>query len=80
MVAFTLYSTEGCHLCELAEGLLTHFPAYSYTKMDIVHDENLMALYGVQIPVLKHEQSKKELAWPFDTESLGHWLSQFEEE
>lgn len=73
MSEFTLYTTEGCHLCELAETLCAQ-AELEVQFVDIVDDENLMNLYGIRIPVLKHMKSERELGWPFDLPHLLSWL------
>ena len=50
----TLYSTEGCHLCELAFHLLTEdvgVPEAQITVIDIATDDELIDQFGVYIPV-----------------------------
>ncbi len=67
----TLYSTEGCHLCENALVLLTQC-GLKPQVVDIAFDEQLFSRYGVTIPVVEFEQS--ELSWPFELEELQQWL------
>ncbi|MFZ3467051.1 glutaredoxin family protein [Vibrio harveyi] len=69
----TLYSTEGCHLCEMAFDLVSQIGLAEQTHIvDIAFDDALFSHYGVTIPVLKYQDS--ELNWPFDLEKLKHWL------
>ncbi|MET2849538.1 glutaredoxin family protein [Vibrio owensii] len=69
----TLYSTEGCHLCEMAFDLVVQIGLAEQTHIvDIAFDDVLFSRYGVTIPVLKYQDS--ELNWPFDLEQLTHWL------
>ncbi|WP_199479253.1 glutaredoxin family protein [Vibrio harveyi] len=69
----TLYSTEGCHLCEMAFDLVSQIGIAEQTHIvDIAFDDALFSRYGVTIPVLKYQDS--ELNWPFDFEKLTHWL------
>ncbi|YCO05161.1 glutaredoxin family protein [Vibrio sp. VNB-15] len=71
--AFTLYSTEGCHLCEMAYDLMGQAGLAEHTNIvDIAFDDELFSRYGVTIPVLKYQNS--ELNWPFDLEQLKNWL------
>lgn len=61
-----LLGTRGCHLCEQAEGLLVKAAGarplrWRYT--DIADDEQLLAVYGQRIPVLR--RAGLELDWPF---------------
>jgi len=73
MKNFILYSTDHCHLCELAETLLvTQLDAQLHTVdvVDIADDDLLLARYGIRIPVLINTGSKHELQWPFDEIAL----------
>jgi hypothetical protein len=73
MKKFILYSTDHCHLCELAEQLLiSHLdPQLHYVEIeDIASDNLLLARYGIRIPVLINTQTKTELDWPFDASTL----------
>jgi len=69
----TLYSTEGCHLCEMAFELCQQIGiANKVETVDIAFDEELFLRYGVTIPVLNYQG--QELNWPFDLQELQHWL------
>jgi hypothetical protein len=71
-VLFHLYSSEGCHLCEQAFEIISHIiPDHQISVIDIVDDnvegeENLVALYGVHIPVLERLSDSTKLFWPFE--------------
>ena len=68
-----LYSTEGCHLCEMALDLLKQTNLSCPIEIvDIAFDECLFSRYGVTIPVLNFEGD--ELYWPFDLEQIQSWL------
>ncbi|MDR9828680.1 glutaredoxin family protein [Vibrio sp. FNV 38] len=70
----TLFSTEGCHLCELAFSLLEQAGvAEQVNIVDIAFDDALFVRYGVTIPVLNFNNN--ELNWPFDKADLANWLS-----
>jgi len=74
----TLYSTLGCHLCELAENLVyqsSHVNLFILSTIDISEDEALLNEYGVRIPVVKNETTGKEISWPFDLHEFEAWLS-----
>lgn len=65
--ALTLLGTRGCHLCDVAEGLLRQAAgarALRWCYLDIALDEALVASHGERIPVLRAEDGR-ELAWPF---------------
>lgn len=68
-----LYSTEGCHLCEMAYQLVEQVGVINKLHVvDIAFDDELFSRYGVTIPVLHYSGS--ELGWPFDLEKLKQWL------
>ena len=73
----TLYSTDGCHLCDEAESLLQAErgarPALGWVVVDIAGDDALFERYGWLIPVIKDGQGR-ELRWPFDAEALRGFL------
>jgi len=69
----TLYSTEGCHLCEMAFQLTQQLKISDQVEIvDIAFDDELFSRYGVTIPVLNYHGN--ELNWPFDLEQLQAWL------
>jgi hypothetical protein len=67
----TLYSTEGCHLCEQALQLLNELGVHPEV-IDIAFDDSLFTQYGWVIPVVK--VASHELHWPFDAQQLSQWL------
>ena len=73
-MTLTLYSTQGCHLCEQAEALLnmavTEGVSIRWDVVDIADDDELMSRYGVRIPVLSHTDSPVDLGWPFDLNEI----------
>ncbi len=72
-LSLTLYSTEGCHLCEMALGLFQQLGLTDAVKVvDIAYDDELFARYGVTIPVARSGDS--EINWPFGLEELQEWL------
>ncbi|MDR2874630.1 MAG: glutaredoxin family protein [Methylobacillus sp.] len=62
--AFTLFSTEHCHLCEQAEVLLKNL-ALPCEVVEIADDDALLARYELRIPVLRRDDTQQELDWPF---------------
>lgn len=49
----TLYSTEGCHLCEQAYSLLVEAGVQEHVQViDVAFDDVLFSRYGVTIPVV----------------------------
>lgn len=79
MISLILYSTTGCHLCELAEAQLQQAQQtfdLSWRCVDIANSPELMELYGVRIPVVAEPQSDREIGWPFGQSELREWLAQ----
>ncbi len=77
MINFILYSTEHCHLCELAEELLVHqldSQLHNVDVEDIAEDDLLLARYGIRIPVLLNMHTKAELQWPFGAQILQSFI------
>ena len=71
----TLYSTEGCHLCEMAFDLTIQLNiSHQVEIVDIAFDDELFSRYGVTIPVLNYQGN--ELNWPFDLQQLQLWLNE----
>jgi glutaredoxin 2 len=69
-----LYSTTHCHLCELAHALVMQANGEIDLKViDIAEDDDLLAQYGVRIPVLQ-KQDKTELGWPFTADDILKFL------
>lgn len=71
-----LFTTLGCHLCELAEEEI--MPLVEHGLMvelvDIADSEALFEAYSLTIPVLRRVDTWAELAWPFDTEQVVSFL------
>lgn len=59
-----LYGTDGCHLCEDAQAVLTDLGC-AWQDIDIADDDALLARYDIRIPVLAREDTGAELNWPF---------------
>jgi len=73
-----LFGTLGCHLCELAEGLLMPFVenGLQVELVDIAEDEGRVARYGLRIPVLRRQDNGDELDWPFEAGQVVAFLRQ----
>lgn len=78
MQSIYLYSTPGCHLCELAREivspLLNNYSLY-LEEIDIAESDKLIERYGVRIPVLKSPHHIDELGWPFDSVQAASFLA-----
>ncbi len=78
MKVLTLYSTLGCHLCEVAKETvwpLIRNRDFKLVECDIADSETLMDQYALKIPVLKCEGVEAELAWPFGAEEFERFIS-----
>ena len=86
VLAILLLSTQACHLCELAQGVLQQ--AFSQPDIlvlsqqtdlqiylqDIIDQPLWLDLYGEKIPVLLDESSNLTLEWPFNATEVVIWL------
>ena len=69
-MSLTLFSTDGCHLCEQAWTLLEQTNLSNSTVLeDIINDERWLAAFAVRIPVLRHVDGR-ELDWPFSAADI----------
>lgn len=78
MRSFLMYSTDGCHLCDVAEQLLIgclDSEKHQVDVIDIAYDDQLLEKYGETIPVLLDEISQEALYWPFDQEQLVRFVN-----
>ena len=78
MKLLELLTTEGCHLCERAIPVLSagiNPERFEVDLVDIAYDDLLLDRYGTRIPVLREPTSGAELEWPFDQDSLAHFIS-----
>lgn len=72
----TLFTTAGCHLCELALAQLQTLQqqlAIQIDSVEIGDDDALVAEYDIRIPVVKCV-NKAELGWPFALPQLKAFL------
>lgn len=72
-----LYSTPGCHLCEMAREIIEPLlgdHSLILQEIDIADSDDLIERYGVKIPVLKSPQHIDELCWPFDSAQVVGFL------
>lgn len=71
-----LFSTTGCHLCEVAEALLMPFVEHGLLVelIDIAEREDWVERYALVIPVLRRSDTGAELNWPFDAEQVVSFL------
>ncbi|ODN65912.1 MULTISPECIES: glutaredoxin family protein [Methylophaga] len=72
MITLQLFSTAGCHLCELAFEQVKSLPNADQINLQIVEigdDDGLVEQYGIRIPVLKFPDNS-ELNWPFEQHNI----------
>lgn len=72
MISVILYTTAGCHLCDLASELLLQ--ANQSSPLTINHTEigdndELVAKYGTTIPVIEFADGS-QLNWPFTLDEV----------
>ena len=76
MDELVLYSRPDCHLCDLAAALLGEVaPGTGFESVNIEDDIQLLARYGVSVPVFRRMDNGDELAWPFDGQGLREFLA-----
>ena len=71
-----LYSTSGCHLCDVARALV--FPLFTRNNVtlrtvDIADSDDLLSRYATRIPVLVSPDGR-ELGWPFTAAQAGQFI------
>lgn len=69
-----LYQRDDCHLCDLAIDVLANARAPDFSSVFIDNDNALEAKYGERVPVLREEESGRELDWPFDVSRVRDFL------
>ena len=71
-----LFSTLGCHLCEIAEAEIMPLVEHGLLVelVDITDPDDLSEAYGLRIPVLRRVDTGAELDWPFDEEQVVAFL------
>lgn len=70
-----LFQRDDCHLCDLALDVLAQARVPDFSSVFIDYDNALEAVYGERVPVLRDEQRRCELDWPFDAEQVRNWLA-----
>ena len=70
-----LYQRDDCHLCDFALDVLAQARVPDFTSVFIDDDPDLEARYGERVPVLRDQESERELNWPFDAQAVAGWLA-----
>lgn len=71
-----LFQRDDCHLCDLALDVLAQARVPDFSSVFIDHDNTLEALYGERVPVLRDDDRRRELDWPFDAQRVVAWLGE----
>jgi hypothetical protein len=72
MITLQLFSTVGCHLCDMAIEQIKTLSIADQVDLHIVEigdDDVLVEQYGVRIPVVKFPDNS-ELNWPFNQNDI----------
>ena len=70
-----LYQRDDCKLCDEALALLARARVPDFESAWIDDDAELEARYGLRVPVLRDEDSGRELGWPFDIAALRAFIA-----
>lgn len=71
MHTYSLFITSHCHLCEQAVALIEETKTKINLKyIEIAEDDELIARYGLRIPVLRNDQTAVEIDWPFTLDDV----------
>jgi hypothetical protein len=70
-----LFQRDDCKLCDEAVALLARASVPDFESVWIDGDAGLEARYGERVPVLRDDDSGRELGWPFDAATLRAFLA-----
>ena len=70
MPRLTLYMRDHCPLCDEALDVLAQARVPDFDSVWIDDDPALEDRYGIRVPVLRNEDSGRELDWPFAVDAL----------
>lgn len=65
-----VYQRDDCPLCDRALAVLAAARVPEFESVWIDGDATLEARYGARVPVLRDEESDREIDWPFDPDAL----------
>ncbi len=78
MITLILYTTAGCHLCELADLILQtlakQYPL-NIISTEIGDNDELVERYGIRIPVVKFPDNT-DIGWPFEQRDIQKKLTE----
>ena len=70
MPRLTLYMRDHCPLCDEALDVLAQARVPDFDSVWIDDDPGLEARYGIRVPVLRNEDTDREMDWPFAVDAL----------
>ena len=74
-MTFILFGTSGCHLCDEAEKIIVaNIRQITFETVDIVEQPQWYDKYAIKIPVLYHDDTGKELFWPFSESDIDEFI------
>ena len=71
----TLFQRDDCPLCDQAYEVLVAAGAADFDPIWIDGDAGLEGYYGDRVPVLRREDSRVELDWPFDAAQVRAFIA-----
>jgi hypothetical protein len=77
-MSLLLFGTQGCHLCEQAQTLLSQL-AIPVENIDIANEIQWQTEFAVLIPVLYHSPSQRYINWPFDSKVILSFIQSLSE-
>ena len=69
-----LYQRDDCPLCDQALAVLAAARVPDFDTVWIDDDAELERRYGTRLPVLRDEDSGRELDWPFGPDAAGAFV------
>lgn len=77
---YLLLATAGCHLCELAEQLISECrftgESFNIELIDIAEQTQWQQGFATKIPVLLHQESQHYINWPFTQDDILTFIKQ----
>lgn len=71
----TLFQRDDCPLCDDAHAELLAAGVADFDPVWIDGDAALEAIYGARVPVLRREDTRAELSWPFVAAQVRAFLT-----
>lgn len=75
MPRLQLIQRDDCPLCDQALAVLAAARTPEFESVWIDEVDELEAVYGTRVPVLRDTVTAEELDWPFDHRQVRTWLS-----